>query len=184
MSQEIINIGTLPNDGEGDPLRVAFTKINNNFSQIFNSLGQAEGSTVAGATGIITGQVIFTYPIADFVQGMFQINSSDQIANTQNITINTSKTTEVAPPTVINSALNTMSYPPGVAITTYDIVVVGEEVQIQINPLINVDMYHYISYRISTSGAVAAPLLLNGYPTGTALNTQDEINITTQVQQL
>jgi hypothetical protein len=180
MSQEIINIGTLPNDGEGDPLRVAFTKINNNFSQIFNSLGQAEGATAGDAPG----QVIFTYPISDFVQGMFQINSSDQIANTQNITINTSKTTEVAPPTVINSALNTMSYPPGVAITTYDIVVVGEEVQIQINPLINVDMYHYVSYRISTSGAVAAPMTLNGYPTGTALNTQDEINITTQVQQL
>ncbi len=27
-TQEIINIGTLPNDGEGDPLRVAFAKIN------------------------------------------------------------------------------------------------------------------------------------------------------------
>ena len=32
MAQEIINIGTLPNDGEGDPLRVAFGKINNNFN--------------------------------------------------------------------------------------------------------------------------------------------------------
>jgi hypothetical protein len=179
MSQEIINIGTLPNDGEGDPLRVAFTKINNNFSQIFNSLGQAEAST----TGDTPGQVIFTYPISDFVQGMFQINSSDEIANTQNITINTSKTTEVDPPTVINSALNTMSYPVGTSITTYDVLVVGEEVQIQVNPLINVDMYHYISYRLSTSGAVAAPIILNGYPSGTALNTQNEINITTQVQQ-
>ena len=35
MSQEIINIGTLPNDGSGDPLRVAFQKINNNFTQLF-----------------------------------------------------------------------------------------------------------------------------------------------------
>ena len=26
MTQEIINIGTTPNDGEGDPLRTAFAK--------------------------------------------------------------------------------------------------------------------------------------------------------------
>jgi len=178
MSQEIINVGALPNDGEGDPLRVAFTKINNNFSQIFNSLGQSEAFTI----GDTPGQVIFTYPIADFVQGTFQINSSDQIANTQNITINSAKTTEVSPPTVINSALNTMSYPAGTTITNYNIVVVGENVEIQIDPLINVDMTHYISYRISTSGAVTLPLTLNGYPTNTALNTQNDINITTQNQ--
>ena len=36
-TQEIINIGTLPNDGEGDPLRVAFAKINNNFSNLRGS---------------------------------------------------------------------------------------------------------------------------------------------------
>ncbi len=37
MAQQIINIGTLPNDGQGDPLRVAFGKINNNFSQLYNT---------------------------------------------------------------------------------------------------------------------------------------------------
>ena len=30
--QETINIGALPNDGDGDPLRTAVGKINNNFS--------------------------------------------------------------------------------------------------------------------------------------------------------
>ena len=34
MAQEIINIGALPNDGSGDPLRVAFQKINNNFNKV------------------------------------------------------------------------------------------------------------------------------------------------------
>ena len=33
MTQEIINVGAQPNDGEGDPLRTAFEKVNNNFSQ-------------------------------------------------------------------------------------------------------------------------------------------------------
>jgi hypothetical protein len=31
---EVINVGQLPNDGTGDPLRVAFDKINNNFASI------------------------------------------------------------------------------------------------------------------------------------------------------
>jgi len=33
MAQEIINIGTTPNDGTGDPLRTAFTKVNENFTE-------------------------------------------------------------------------------------------------------------------------------------------------------
>lgn len=33
MSFETINVGELPNDGTGDPVRVAFIKINNNFAQ-------------------------------------------------------------------------------------------------------------------------------------------------------
>jgi len=39
MAQEIINIGPAPNDGLGDPLRLAFTKTNNNFSQLFAAGG-------------------------------------------------------------------------------------------------------------------------------------------------
>lgn len=35
MSQQIINIGTLPNDGTGDPLRTAYGKINDNFNELF-----------------------------------------------------------------------------------------------------------------------------------------------------
>jgi len=31
---EVINLGVLPNDGTGDPLRIAFDKINNNFASI------------------------------------------------------------------------------------------------------------------------------------------------------
>ncbi len=37
MAQEVIDTGTLPNDGKGDTLRVAGQKINNNFTQLFNS---------------------------------------------------------------------------------------------------------------------------------------------------
>lgn len=35
MAQQLINIGTLPNDLTGDPLRTAFGKINDNFSELY-----------------------------------------------------------------------------------------------------------------------------------------------------
>jgi hypothetical protein len=36
MAREIINVGTVPNDGLGDPLRTAFTKTNNNFAELYS----------------------------------------------------------------------------------------------------------------------------------------------------
>jgi hypothetical protein len=38
MSQQIINVGTVANDGTGDPLRTAFIKVNANFAEIFTLL--------------------------------------------------------------------------------------------------------------------------------------------------
>lgn len=35
MTQQIINVGTAANDGTGDPLRTAFTKINTNFTELY-----------------------------------------------------------------------------------------------------------------------------------------------------
>ena len=36
MAQQVINIGTAANDGSGDPLRQAFDKINDNFSELYS----------------------------------------------------------------------------------------------------------------------------------------------------
>ena len=41
-----INIGSSPNKGDGDSLRVAFTKINNNFQTLFDSVGSTPISTI------------------------------------------------------------------------------------------------------------------------------------------
>ena len=35
MAQKLINIGTSPNKGDGDPLRLAFEKINENFTELY-----------------------------------------------------------------------------------------------------------------------------------------------------
>ena len=39
MTQQIINIGNAPNDGNGSPLRTAFTICNDNFSELYGTLG-------------------------------------------------------------------------------------------------------------------------------------------------
>ena len=39
MAQQSVGIGSSANDGTGDPLRTAFTKINENFTEVYSSLG-------------------------------------------------------------------------------------------------------------------------------------------------
>ena len=39
MAKQTVNIGTYANKGNGDPLRTAFTKINNNFDELYSALG-------------------------------------------------------------------------------------------------------------------------------------------------
>jgi hypothetical protein len=38
MPKQIINLGTIANDGTGDPLRTAFTKINQNFTEVYDGV--------------------------------------------------------------------------------------------------------------------------------------------------
>lgn len=45
MSQETIGVGNAANDGNGDPLRDAFIKVNNNFTDLFGQTGNIENST-------------------------------------------------------------------------------------------------------------------------------------------
>jgi hypothetical protein len=46
MAQQTINVGSSPNDGQGDPLRTAFTICNNNFTELYG---------IGGVTGIANG---------------------------------------------------------------------------------------------------------------------------------
>lgn len=39
MAKQVINIGTYPSDGTGDPLRVSFNKINQNFTELYTLTG-------------------------------------------------------------------------------------------------------------------------------------------------
>ena len=64
--QQLINVGSSPNDKTGDPLRTAFQKVNTNLSAIYDSLGnkapltgKARGLTVGGVSWIIRQPLSF-----------------------------------------------------------------------------------------------------------------------------
>lgn len=57
MAKQTINIGTSPNKGNGDPLRTAFTKINQNFDELYarDTNTDAQTLTLNGDTLSISG---------------------------------------------------------------------------------------------------------------------------------
>jgi len=52
MAQQTINIGTVANDGTGDPLRTAFDKVNDNFTELYND-DAGDVDSVNGQTGTV-----------------------------------------------------------------------------------------------------------------------------------
>ena len=76
MSKQIIGIGTTANDGTGDPLRTAFTKTNDNNTELYNILGwgfYVEDQTVAST------QVVTTTPTLIQIDGLGSTSSSDYL---------------------------------------------------------------------------------------------------------
>jgi hypothetical protein len=55
MAQQEINVGTEPNDGQGDPLRTAYIKCNNNFTELYQRFKSAVPSTAIGVNGDVAG---------------------------------------------------------------------------------------------------------------------------------
>ena len=52
MAQQIINIGANPSDGSGDPLRVSFDKINDNFTELYSgNIAPPTGGNVTPPSG-------------------------------------------------------------------------------------------------------------------------------------
>ena len=52
MTRQLINTGTLPNDGQGDSLRDAGTKLNSNFSELYTALGNGTALTIVSNNSV------------------------------------------------------------------------------------------------------------------------------------
>ena len=90
MSQQYINIGAQPNDGLGDPIRTAFEKTNENFTQLYAESGNISNVIAITGNGIsITGNITTgNYFIGNgaYLTGISGGNSGN--ANTGNVTFN------------------------------------------------------------------------------------------------
>ena len=62
-AKQTLGIGTIPNDGTGDPLRTIFIKTNNNFSDLYTFLGNGThlgNVTQANFGNITVGNISLT----------------------------------------------------------------------------------------------------------------------------
>ena len=67
MTIQTINVGTSANKGDGDPLRTAFDKINDNFNEVYAALGNGTTLTdIIDSNGLLNvssgaNKIVFYY---------------------------------------------------------------------------------------------------------------------------
>ena len=167
VNYEIIQIGTAPNDGQGDPLRVAFGKINNNFANLSST---AVISSNTYTTGNTAGQVIWEMAANAFTLGSFFIKSNDPgTIDQQDVRLDAQLSANSA--NIKFSAYSSTQWGnvliPG---SGYDMDVTSGNVRITIDPDTanvtgNQTLFHFINSSIMFQGAAPAglPLSLDGY---------------------
>jgi hypothetical protein len=174
-TQEIINIGTLPNDGEGDPLRVAFGKINNNFSNLFSTFVNTSSSYTVGNTA---NQVIFETAANTFSMGQMYIYTADATTE-ESQTIQLFAQLNQAGDDVKFTGYGSTFF--GNALSTYDIAVEGGNVQVLANPLTEDTLFHFIGSQNLWIGANVEGLLMgiDGY-VDSVMSTENDLNVSTE----
>ena len=174
-TQQIINIGTLPNDGEGDPLRLAFGKINNNFSTLFSTFVNTSNTY---STGNTAGQVLFETPANAFTQGQFYIRSNDP-GTDDSQTIQLYAQINPAGDDVKFTGYGSTFF--GNALARFDMDVLGGNVRILCDPLIDNSIFHFISSQIMFQG-VPIPgidIQLDGF-VDSVMTTEDDYILATE----
>jgi hypothetical protein len=102
MAQQIINVGAAPNDGTGDPLRTAYIKTNNNFTELYDRAQVDPPGSLTGQLGDVAGMYAydanyFYYCYQDFDGSSIIWNLVSQIGNVS-VTQVASGTSSVAIP--------------------------------------------------------------------------------------
>ena len=146
MAIQLVNVGTLPNDGEGDPLRTAFQKINNNFLYL-----QQTTTLITSAVTLTNAanQTIFEYPADEFTMAKFQVKSYRQDNNDSQMALIDAQiyNDESGVKYTIYSINNVGNW-----LTQYGMDVVGGNVRLLVSPIQNTTINHFISYTIAFEG--------------------------------
>ena len=64
MTQQIINVGAAPNDGQGNPIRTSFIKCNDNFNELYARAQTDPPGALTGQLGDVAG--MYAYDAANF----------------------------------------------------------------------------------------------------------------------
>lgn len=68
MAKQVVDIGQFPNDGTGDPLRVAMDKLNDNFNEVYRAVGGVGSNTLLNMVSNNAIQVLGQWnPIAFYL---------------------------------------------------------------------------------------------------------------------
>lgn len=98
MVQQVINIGTVADDGTGDTFRGAFDKTNDNFDELFPLANNALAKT-SGSPQTVTGEVDFT--------GGLKVNGNLVVQPTRQVVVNVLADFPTPVSSVITLAANT-----------------------------------------------------------------------------
>ena len=175
-TQEIINIGTMPNDGEGDPLRVAFAKINNNFSNLFPTAINTSSSYSVGNT---PGQLIFETDASTFTMAQLYVYAADPSGNdSQSIQLNAQINQELDDAKFSAVGLSVF----GNALSSYSMRVSGGNVQLLANPIQDTTIFHFIGSSVIWIGSTlpGIPIELDGYVANSIMSTEIDQGVTTE----
>ena len=83
MAKQVINIGTTANDGTGDPLRTAFDKVNDNFTELYND-DAGDVDSVNGQTGVV---VLDSDDISEGSTNLYNQTHTGEVTGATSLTI-------------------------------------------------------------------------------------------------
>jgi hypothetical protein len=111
MAKQTINVGTTANDGTGDTLRASFVKVNDNFTEVYNSLNPSvialtatDGTAVTGTTADTLSQSLLIPANTYLGNGVLEVicrMSKTGTASTSNIRIYKNTTNSLSGATLI-----------------------------------------------------------------------------------
>ena len=79
MAKQTVDLGSSANDGTGDSIRSGGDKINDNFTEVYNALGN--GTTIAANTGTLASNAYLISSYQSNTQITARINKYALVAN-------------------------------------------------------------------------------------------------------
>lgn len=119
MAKQTINVGTSPNDRSGDPLRVAFTKANDNFTELYNNVSTLSSGIVTDVSELTDTQgLFFTGNYSDLSNTPFIPSDLGDLTDTSN-SLTVKNHIELTGTRAGNGTVITFTKPPNTDANTY-----------------------------------------------------------------